>query len=1050
MRKKLMMSFCAFLLVLATGLAQTTSVTGKVTDENGNPLSGASVLERGTKNGVSADASGAFTIKVKSGSTLVVSAIGYENQQVSSNSTNLLIKLATDTRALSEVVVTGTGVATSKKRLSISVESISADKLPAAPSASIDQALAGKIAGAQISSSSGNPGSAASIQLRGINTIGGGTQPMILVDGVEMGASALNTLDLNTVERVEVVQGAASSTIYGAQGANGVIQIFTKKGKAGKSRIDLSSRVSYDNYINVGNVRQPLNHSFTTNANGDILNNSGGLLSVDANGVWDNGTWENGATAQNNKPYKGNTKYYDHIAQLYREARTTNSSISFSGAKEKSDYSINLSQLSQESIIDGGLKRTNLTLNYGFEVLKNLKVRAITQLAYTDNTTGNQGISSALYTYPFADFASKDADGNTPYYFGAFAGANSRNPYYARQYRAYGDKQVDVIPSLNVNYKFPKFVELDYKYGINQNRQDYTRTDANQTLNKNAVATSKYIGNDISGTIYNYTQRTTTQNSLFTATAKFDFEKDFGFNNLPITATTTAIYDWREKKRNYTALNFVGLPLYTANANQAATKSVLEVYEDLFRTFGLYVNQKFEWSDLAGVSAGVRSDYSSAFGSGQTAQQFPRGDAYFRLSSLGFWNNGKISEIVPEFKLRGAFGEAGIQPGVFDRIPTLSSGITTNGSYFYNPARLANQNLTVERSQELEIGTDFSLKLGKKAWFRSLNVSATYWNRKGTNVIWVIPVPISSGASEIKSNVLDLSSNGFQASLDLNVYKGKNLDWNLTAAFGTTKTFTDNIYGTPDIPLVWGSAATYTLRPGEQFGTIYGYKGITSIDQKDADGAYYLDQADKANYEIVNGIVVEKASKRAQFTSDKWVLGNTTPKFNLSFTNTINYKNYLSFSFQFDWYYGSKQYNQTKEWMYSEGLHGDFDKPVTINGQTGAWVAYYRSFYDASESNGTKDYFLENSSFLRLRNISVSLDFAKLFKVPFTDKLQLFMSGRNLFTISKYTGMDPEANENTTGGGSTSSTQTSVQRGLDYFSFPNTKSIQVGLNIGIN
>jgi hypothetical protein len=136
--------------------------------------------------------------------------------------------------------------------------------------------------------------------------------------------------------------------------------------------------------------------------------------------------------------------------------------------------------------------------------------------------------------------------------------------------------------------------------------------------------------------------------------------------------------------------------------------------------------------------------------------------------------------------------------------------------------------------------------------------------------------------------------------------------------------------------------------------------------------------------------------------------------------------------------------------MYSEGLHGDFDKPVTINGQTGAWVAYYRSFYDASESNGTKDYFLENSSFLRLRNISVSLDFAKLFKVPFTDKLQLFMSGRNLFTISKYTGMDPEANENTTGGGSTSSTQTSVQRGLDYFSFPNTKSIQVGLNIGIN
>ncbi len=1050
MRKKLYLGFCALVFLALSSLAQTKTVTGKIIDEKGAAIAGATVLEKGTRNGVSASSDGSFSIKVKNGANLVISAIGFEDKSISSASTGN-IQLTTDTKSLSEVVVTGVGTATSKKRLAISVESITADKLPATPAASIDQALAGKIAGAQITSSSGNPGSPASIQLRGINTIQGGTQPMILVDGVEMGASALSTLDLNSVERVEVVQGAASATIYGAQGANGVIQIFTKKGKAGTARIDVSTRGSWDNYINTGNVHQPYNHSFLSNAAGDILNTTNTLLSRNAAGVWDNGTWQNDANAQNNKPYKNNTQYFNHIDQLFHQATTTNNNITVSGGKEKSDYSIGVSQLKQESIIDGALKRTNLTLNYGFELLKNLKVRSITQLVYTENTTGNTGISSALYTYPFADFGFKDSDGNTATYFGSFAGANSRNPYYNRQYRQYADKQVDVIPTLNVNYKISKFIELDYKYGINQNRDDYTRTDANQTLNQNSIATGKYIGDDKTGTIRNITYRRTTQNSLATLNLKFDFAKDFGLKNIPITATTTASYDWREKKYNYTDLNYVGLPLYSANANQAATKSVLEIYEDVFRTYGFFVNQKFEWADKGGLSAGVRSDYSSAFGSGQKPQSFPRGDAYLRLSSFDFWSNSAIAKVIPEFKLRAAYGEAGIQPGVFDRIPTLASGITTNGSYFYNPARLANQNLEVERSKETEIGADFNLKLGKKSWLSSLSFSATYWQRKGNNIIWVIPVPISSGASEIKSNVLDLSSKGFQFSMDANIYTSKTINWNLTTTFGTSKTFTDAINGTPDIPLVYSSAATYTLRPGEQFGTIYGYKALTAIDQKATNGtSFYLDQSLKANYEIVDGRVVEKASKKAQFTSDKYVLGNTTPKFNMSFTNTINYKNYLSFSFQLDWISGALQYNQTKEWMYSEGLHGDFDKPLTINGQTGAWTAYYKSFYDASESNGTKDYFLEKSSFVRLRNISISFDLAKYTKIPFTDKLQFFVSGRNIWTSTKYTGLDPESNQNTSGAGSTSSTQTSVQRGLDYFSFPNTSSYQIGLNIGLN
>ncbi|HTE30766.1 MAG TPA: hypothetical protein VK666_10365, partial [Chryseolinea sp.] len=232
----------------------------------------------------------------------------------------------------------------------------------------------------------------------------------------------------------------------------------------------------------------------------------------------------------------------------------------------------------------------------------------------------------------------------------------------------------------------------------------------------------------------------------------------------------------------------------------------------------------------------------------------------------------------------------------------------------------------------------------------------------------------------------------------------------------------------------------------------YGYKALTSLDQKDKNGNAYLDQSTAASlYEIVDGRVVEKAGKKVQFTPDKYYLGNTTPKFNMAFINNFTFKDYLTFSFQIDWIAGAKMYNQTKEWMYSEGLHADFDKPLTINGETGAWTAYYKSFYDASEANGTKDFFLENASFARLRNVSVAFDFARYFTMKGFTRLQLAFTARNLFTITDYSGMDPESSQNTSGGGTTSAApQVATQRGLDYWSYPNFRSFQVGLNVSFN
>ncbi|MDQ3847115.1 MAG: TonB-dependent receptor plug domain-containing protein, partial [Bacteroidota bacterium] len=286
MRKRLLLVTGLLYVLMLTAFAQSIELIGRVQDERGNPVPNASVLERGTNRGTTTDANGNFRMATRRGATLTISSVGFGNKEVIvGNSSDVSITLSAAEGSLSEVVVTGVGVATSKKKLGISVEAISAEKLPPVPNASIDQALVGKVPGALIQSIDGTPGARTQIILRGINTIQGGTKPLILLDGVQINTD-INQLDLSSIERVEVVQGAASATLYGAQGANGVIQLFSKKGRRGQVSINASSSYSTDNYLNVGNVHKAMKHSYLTNANGDIVDRSGNLAKLDPYGIY--------------------------------------------------------------------------------------------------------------------------------------------------------------------------------------------------------------------------------------------------------------------------------------------------------------------------------------------------------------------------------------------------------------------------------------------------------------------------------------------------------------------------------------------------------------------------------------------------------------------------------------------------------------------------------------------------------------------------------------------------------------------------------------------
>ncbi len=1055
-----MMLLCAQLL-----FAQTREITGKVTDANGTPVNGASIRVKNTRGGTSAGADGSFKINAAPNAVLIISAVGYEDKDVNIGSqTNVGVQLAIDTRALSEVVVTGTGAATSKKRLSFAVESINADKLPATPTADIGSALVGKIPGAQISSINGSPGSPSNILLRGINGVITGTAPIILMDGVEVRATSLESLDLSNVERIEVVQGPAASTIYGAQGANGVIQLFSKRGKAGKVNIDVSSSIAVNELLNIGKLQKSRFHSFNVNANGEVVSGGGAPLVFDpvtgsylTNPVFNLIT----PTSIANKEYNKNLQFNDHYKMFFQKATVYNNSININGSKEKFDFSFILSNTSQETVFknNGDFRRTNVTANIGTELAKGLKFRSITQLAYTRSTQLDPDGRNMFYAInnsrPFANYEQRDALGFHSPYFGDAVGVNGYNFNYIIENAKVIDKTIDVIQSLNLNYKFPKFVELDVKYGLNRSNFTSRYEIAEQSHSEGAAYWEYWAeyysprtsfgvpaSSPESGEINQQEFVNTFHNFISTATIKFDFEKDFGLK-IPITSTTYGGWDYRKRSsHNYISYGTDAPDFSPYRASDMANYKIATDVISEFATYGYLVTQRFEYKDFFGIGGGLRSDFSSAFGRGAEAATVYRGDAYVRISSFDFWRNNSVYNIIKEWRLRGSYGGAGVQPDAYDRFPVLSPRVLGTQSALADVVSSQNPALKLSVVSELEIGTDMTLNILRGNWLKSANLSFNYWTRKSKDAYLRVDVAPSLGVGRQLTNAVNLSSDGIQASLNLSMYTSKNFNWNLTTNFSKQKSVIDKVLA--DAEVIIGSAAgssQYVIRGGEKIGQLYGYLFLREVNQLDANKNPFIPVSDQANWEVAsNGYVVNKTTKQPYATAGRYSLGDPNPKFNMSFINDINYKGYLTFGFQFDWIYKSNLYNQTKEWMYRDGIHKDYAQPITINGQTEAWTAFYRGAYAVRQANGTKSYFMEDASFMRLRNLSLGVDLAKFVKVKGVNRMQLVFTGRNLLTFTDYSGMDPEV--------SSGAVNSAFDRGVDHNTIPNVKTLQIGLNLG--
>ena len=1032
-------------------MAQTViTVTGKVTDEKGASIAGATIIEKGTRNATTSQEDGTWSLKVRNKAKITISYVGYEPYETEAKE-GLKIALIPNAQALSDVVVTGVGVATTRKKVPIDVASVSSKDFAKSATTSVQQALDGQIAGAKITQTSGTPGASYNITLRGINSLDG-TSPLIMVDGVEM--DNLSNIDPAIVDHVEVVKGPAGGMLYGASGANGVIQIFTKKGSLnGKLAINVSSKVSVDKILMGPHPLLTKLHHFVTDGNNNILDQSSKPIAQNSLGVWSDPAVPDptvNPNLENNKTY--NIPIYDHFKQGYRQALTFTNSVSLAGGTAISDYAFTASQLNQQDVLSNEFRRSNISFNLGLQPFKGFTFRTNTQgIIGAENLLAGDRFN-IINAYPFIDFTWKDSTGHFP--FKTNNSSNGYNTLSENQWYNRNNQTFEVFQNFDFNYKFTHFVELDLKYGLDYSNNNFTGYYKNQSA---VLQPNVFWGPSRAGSITDVNTKKFNQNGLYSVFVRTDFEKDFHLS-LPIKTTTQFAYDYRQFQGTQFFAQGTSLPSYPpAYIGSATTKTAGEGdgtagsaqtnnYDQI--TYGLLANQTIDYGNLFGISGGIRSDYGSAFGAASKPATFGRGTFYFRPSEL-------INQPwLFDWKLRAAYGGAGVQPNPYDRQTTLTSTTLGNGVALSLPTNATNDSLRLLKNYELEIGTDLILVPFQGEWLHRVALNGSYWHRISKDIYQNASVAPSTGYASRLDNLSTISSHGIDISLDATVYNSSNITWNMSVRWGYSRAIVTRISNGQDI--VNGG---FAIKQGQPIGLFYGQTPLKSVTQLMVDGKTpYILPANQQFYTVASsGYVVDTRTNMVVLSAknDLSIMGHAYPDFTSALINTVTLFKTLTISFQFDWVHGNSIYNITKQWEYtpaggsggSGSNSADFDKKVTINGKTGAFVNYYQSLYNLVLPTS---HFVENGSFVRLRDLSLSYDLSKFVaNTHAIRRLSVTASGRNLLTFTKYSGLDPE----NTGafdaqGNDLSKSRTGAFYGVDYFGTPNLRSYQFTLNVG--
>ena len=987
------------LLSLQMAIAQGT-ISGNVTDSEGLPLPGATVVEAGTNNGVTTDFDGNFTITVSNeNANLTISYVGYASQNVAVNGRdNISVQLSADNE-LEEIIVTGVAGGTSVKKMTVSVTKVSEEKLNIAPASSAAGALVGKVAGARVQMTSGAPGSGFQLQLRTDNNLNIGSSPLIIMDGIIINTS-LNDINIDDIESMEVVKGAAASSLYGSRAANGVIAITSKRGNRlteGTSSVNVRNEIGYQQiaqYIDLseshgyklasdwqnfqGQYTKFAGVTYPNNYYGGYSPNIVGSRAVDDDHYMDN-------------PFGVNR---DQQREYFKTGQTVTNFASFSSNYSKTNVYGSFERTTQSGIVPfaEGFNRKNFRLNIDHKIAPWLTL-TLSNL-YTDNSVNYPGGGGGFFNIVLAEpdndlFMNNPVDGQ-PYYLRHNHWGNEVNPMYSAYKNDAGTRTTNWIANFKTNVKFTDWANLDLSYSKENQNYNYSSLTPFDTWTIGGGGDNDYGIVYSKGSLYKSNSFSTQENTQAT------LNLNRKFNDLNVTGKLSVL-DEKNSYEYFTAGSniFAIRDLPTLNAfDEIKSWSSTKTKENARNYFGII---GLDYKDRYLIDFMFRRDGSSLFGADA------RWANYYRASGAYIISEDIQIPGIQNLKVRAARGTAGLRPG-FNwqyEVYSLSRGITS-------PSQKGNSLLRPSQTEETEFGLDVS-------FLNTFTFQATYSKSITTDQFLNVPlIPfVSDGFTSQYQNAGTIEGNTLELTLSANWAKTKDFSWNTNVVFGQSK---QTITELPIAPYQSGPDGLFFIKEGESYGSIYGYTWVTTLDQMQnqlPSGKTISDYEVNSDGFVVpagsQGLLAEKAIRlKNEDGTDAFVkIGDGLPKFNLGFSNTINYKNAFIY-FLFDWKNGGDVYNRKSQWLTRDARNGIMDMAGVPDGQKKT-MDYYLQLYDVNSNNS---YWVEDASYIKLRELSIGY---KLTNSQMPASLQSVFKtitaraiGRNLLTITDYSGYDPE------------------------------------------
>ena len=1025
--KGILTLFLAIFVQIA--FAQEKTVSGTVSESSG-VLPGVSVSLKGTATGTETDFDGKYSIRTKVGDILVFSYLGYKRvERTVGNSNTINVTLEQDDNVLDEIVVTGVATGTSTKKLGFALSKVDSESIQQVPAADAANALRGRVAGVRVVAPSGNPSTAASIRLRGSTSISGSQSPLIIVDGIiTTGDGGLRDIPVEDIESMEVIKGAAASSLYGSLAGNGVIQIITKKGK-GKLTVDVKSEYGWSEiqrsypttnlhpYVNdpqgvrFGDWDNDPSTPDTSNFGFDL---STGNRVLDPDGLFDN-------------PYL--SPNFDNVENIFTNQPVSTQTVSLSGSDSKYKYFLSAQRFEQGGVLEPVPAFNRNTFRANFEVKATDKLTAKINTSLTQSSAPNiaeqgQGANvfySALLAEPFIDLREKDANGEFQTAPSGYLvqGSNFQNPLYTQQQQINTSDRQRILFGADLSYKFDENWSASFSQSLDQTSIEsffftpagYVTPTPSPTLNDGNI------------------QRSESELNTLVTSLQANYTKDFG--DLVLSASLKYLFENRQTRfLSAGGYDFIAQGITTiqntpiANRNQSSGKTK-EIAKNYFLNVDLDYKDKIIFNVLG------RRDESSLFGVDERNKYYGRAALAYRLTE-----DVKIKGIQ-ELKLRAAYGTSGQRPPVFNaQYETFTVSPTA-----ITAVALGNKALKPSVSAELEVGLNMNF-LDK--YFLEVNYSKT--NTKDAHI--QVPLSGTAGFQNQWRNVGEIESTYFEVSLGGNIINNKNFSWDFNVNFDTgIQEITRLNDGVPAFTRSGlGAVDIFRVEEGLPYGTMYGAVLAQSVNDLTVDAGGNVLNGSKggtiSDYSVNRyGHVVHTASigtpdEDPLFlydtnTNDNLVksIGNTNPDFNVGFSTTLKYKNFGLYILA-DWQQGGEIYNYTRQLLYFNERHQD----LVDFASNGTHYNYAQQLYNRSDP---ASHFVEDGTFVKIRELSLdyTLDGSKVSNL--FDSIRFSITGRNLFTFTNYSGFDPEVAINTN--------PTNFK--LDEFAYPNFRTYTMAVQI---